>query len=299
MDKKKYKVLSLLCLIIFTVCAVWLGIRCFGDIQAEKQLENMRSQYIFGDAAGSSSENASVEAESPAGQETEGERAGEQTDADVTAAGPTLPGLEGYDVPVLDIDLEAMRENENPHIYAWLLVPGTKVDYPVLQHPDLLDYYLEYNMDGSKGRPGCIYTQNINSTDWTDKHTIIYGHNMSNGTMFASLHNYEDPEFFEEYPYMYIYTAERKVLVYRIFAAYEFSDKHLLGCFDISTDSRYEEYLESIRENEGLNNNFDSDCELNAESRIVTLSTCMASYGKSEKRWLVQGVLVAEGDWEH
>ena len=58
-------------------------------------------------------------------------------------------------------------------MYAWIYVPGTNVDYPVLQHPTDDAYYLEHNMDGSKGLPGCIYTESVNTKDFTDR-TLFY-----------------------------------------------------------------------------------------------------------------------------
>lgn len=310
MDKKRgskssiYKALALICLAICVVCLVWLAVRYVNNVRAENHVNDIREQYSNGNVGSDPAENNDPEDSSSQGSLKE-DASGEsqpETDGDGSLQDeeqPGLPGLEEYDVPELSVDIKAVQENENPHVYAWLIVPGTKVDYPVLQHPDQPDYYLNHNLDGSTGHPACLYTQLYNSTDWQDKHTIIYGHNLSNGTMFASLHNYGDAQFFEEHPYMYIYTEDDRVLVYQIFAAYEFDDRHLLGCFDISTDAKYEEYLNSIWENEGLTSNFNKECELNADSKILTLSTCMLSTVRTTRRWLVQGVLVAEGEWEH
>ena len=51
----------------------------------------------------------------------------------------------------------------NPDIYAWIYIPGTEIDYPVLQHPSDDSYYLNYNMNGTRGYPGCIYTEKENN----------------------------------------------------------------------------------------------------------------------------------------
>ena len=82
-------------------------------------------------------------------------------------------------------------QSVNPDVYAWITVPGTEIDYPILQHPSDNSYYLMHNIDGSYGYPGCIYTENLNSKDFTDNNTVIYGHNMKNGSMFAQLHKFE------------------------------------------------------------------------------------------------------------
>lgn len=204
----------------------------------------------------------------------------------------TYPTLSQANIPVPEkyVDIPTLQAEANTDIYSWIYIPDTGIDYPVLQHPEEMDYYLKHNIDGRNGYPGCIYTQRMNSKDWTDKNTVIYGHNMGNGTMFAHLHYYEDAVFFEENPYVYIYT-EDTLRAYQIFAAYEYSDWNLLYT-DTSTDESYLRYLDSIFENEGFNNNFDTGVEFDARDRIITLSTCIKN--KDTRRYLVQAVLVAE-----
>lgn len=190
------------------------------------------------------------------------------------------------EIPDLQLDWEKL-EKENDDIYAWIYIPNTKVDYPVLQHDTDDSYYLKYNIDGTKGYPGCIYTEKKNEKDFSDRNTVLYGHNMKNGTMFASLHKFEDNVFFEENKYIFIYTPQ-KTFVYEIFGAYEFSDKHLLYNYDYETDEGFEEYLEEIKGIRGMNAHMRS-VKLNTDSKIVTLCTCIK--GKDNKRYLVQGVL--------
>ena len=73
-------------------------------------------------------------------------------------------------------------------MYAWIYVPGTNVDYPVLQHPTDDAYYLEHNMDGSKGLPGCIYSESVNTKDFYGSEHCFIRSQHENGSMFASLH---------------------------------------------------------------------------------------------------------------
>lgn len=235
------------------------------------------------------------EESSEASQAGEESAAGDEAQASVSQTEPEEESvLPGYVLPYEAVDIAALQEKENEDIYAWISVPGTAIDYPVLQHPEEMNYYLEYNLDGTKGYPGCIYTQRMNSKDWTDKNTVLYGHNMKNGTMFAGLHNYEDSQFFEENPYIYIYTEDNRILVYQIFAAYEYSDAHLLMAISTGTDTTYQAYLDSIFENDGLNDHFNRELELTPQDKIITLSTCISS--KPTRRWLVQGVLIEEGE---
>lgn len=153
----------------------------------------------------------------------------------------------GIEIPQKNLNWKKLK-GVNQDIYAWICIPGTGVDYPVLQHPSDDSYYLNYNMNGTRGYPGCIYTEKANSKEFTDFDTVVYGHNMRNDTMFASLHNYEDQTFFNNFPYIYVYTKE-KVLVYEIFAAYKTDDAHILHTNDFSTKEGRVSYLESIVKN--------------------------------------------------
>ena len=118
------------------------------------------------------------------------------------------------------IDFDTLQE-KNPDVYAWIQIPGTLVDYPILQHPTDRLYYLNHTIDGTAGLPGSIYSEAIHPKDFSAPMTVLYGHNMRNGTMFGSLHDYEDPAELTEAPYVYSYLPE-KTLVYQVFAAVRF-----------------------------------------------------------------------------
>ena len=194
----------------------------------------------------------------------------------------------GISIPEKSIDWDELH-SQNPDIYAWIYIPGTNIDYPILQHPEEKSYYLNHNIDGSEGYPGCIYTQNVNSTDWTDPNTVIYGHNMNNGSMFHDLHRFEDAVFFDETQYLFIYTPERN-LVYEIFAAYPFSNIDLMMCFDYSTPEALLVYFDGIWTNRSMTSHFRDSIVLYGDSRIITMSTCIG--GQLDMRYLVQAVLL-------
>ena len=160
-----------------------------------------------------------------------------------------------------------------------------------MQHATDNTYYLNYNIDGSYGYPGCIYTENMNSKDFTDNNTVIYGHNMKNGSMFAGLHKFEDAEFFEENTKVFIYTPEREY-EYTIFAAYIYDDRHLLYSFDFANEDVYATYLEDIQNMRSMNALIKEDITVTAEDKIITLVTCIGN--QPEKRLLVQAVLEQE-----
>lgn len=203
----------------------------------------------------------------------------------------------GVPIPEKTVDFADLQENTNEDIYAWIYIPdtqadnqNTQIDYPVLQHPTDNSYYLNYNLDGSRGYPGCIYTEDYNKKDFSDPVTVLYGHNMKNGTMFAGLHKYGDSEYLEEHPYVYIYTEEG-LLVYEIFAAYESGDEHILYAHDGFEDRDvYRKYIKEILDMRTMGSVVKEGVEVTEDSRILTLSTCIA--GRPNNRFLVQGVLL-------
>lgn len=267
----------------------WLLYYYVKDYQAQKQVESMKENYV-------------VEAEPvittlpptpvPTAEPTPIPTPIPTPEPDrVVIDGKEYPNFTNLDVPEMVIDFKGLQAEENEHIYAWIFIPGTNVDYPILQHPKDADYYLTHDTKGNKVTAGSIFTQYYNDKDFSDNNTVIYGHNMKNGSMFKTLHYYEDELFFEENPYVYIYT-EQDTRVYQIFAAYEYSDVHLLLSYNMDNDTTFGEYLESLRKlKSGSKNHFNWDLDVTGEDKIVTLSTCVAN--KSSNRYLVQAKLIA------
>lgn len=199
----------------------------------------------------------------------------------------------GIEIPDKNLNWDDLHA-ENEDIYAWITVTDTTIDYPVLQHPSDNTYYLNHNLDGSSGYPGCIYTEDYNAKDFSDCNTVLYGHNLKDKTMFSSLHNYEDEETFEKDQYIYIWTEDSDVLVYKVFAAYEYNSNHLLLNYDYDNEYVYEQYLKELF-NVGAKGygvaNIKDDIEVTKEDKIITLSTCTSDHN-SAQRFLVVGVLI-------
>ena len=193
------------------------------------------------------------------------------------------------------VDFDSM-EDINPDIHAWIKIPGTNVDYPVLRHESEPLYYERRSYTGEYSISGCIFTQLYNNKDFSDRNTLVYGHYMMDGTFFGTLHNYKDPDFFEANRYIYV-TIPGHILVYDIFAAYEYDNRHILGSFDFSDDEEYEKYLESCLNPSTMIRNVREGVELTVDDRLITLSTC-TSYTDTSRRYLVQGVLVADVETE-
>lgn len=192
------------------------------------------------------------------------------------------------EIPEKEIDWEALHA-QNEDIYAWIYVPDTNIDYPIVQHPSDNNYYLDHNLDGSKGYPGCIYSEDYNKRDFSDVHTVLYGHNLKDKTMFSALHDFADRDFFDGDHYIFIYTKDTDY-AYQIFAAYEYPGIHLLDNFDFANEYVFEEYLNDISESNARVANRKEDVPVLAQDKILTLSTCTTDHD-SNWRFLVTGVL--------
>jgi len=234
-----------------------------------------------------------IEPEDPDSPELEVEDSGALSDY-LDSTKP-IPLPDDVVLPEKQVDFTQLQQDVNADIYAWIYVPNTRIDYPILQHPTNNSYYLEYNLDGTKGYPGCIYTELYNSKDFLDPVTVIYGHNMKNGTMFKDLHKFQTEDFFNENKYFFIYTPGQ-LLVYEIFSANTYSNAHILANMDQFDSTQVQNYIEHTLglEQKGNFARTGDDLAVSiAESdvfrKLVVLSTCT---GDSSTRYLVQGVLI-------
>ena len=189
------------------------------------------------------------------------------------------------------VDFNALWD-VNPDIYAWIEIPDTKVAYPVLQKEGDDDYYLNVTVEGNSGLPGSIYSQaSRNSKDFQDFNTILYGHDMKDGSIFGTLKNYKDASYWEEHPEIMIYTPEQK-FTYLIFAAVVYGDELIPHKYDFDTTEGRQAFLDSIYSNSDSRSMIDSDIEVTTDSKLLTLSTCIGN--ESSHRYLVIGVLESE-----
>lgn len=273
-SKKKTKQNTLLYKIIFIVSLVVFGAAM--GIMISDQLREQKAENKYDELSSAQKETEQME-EIDTDIETE-----------VEVVVDELKEL-GIEVPEKNIDWEKLYK-ENKHIYAWIYIPGTKVDYPVLQHPTEDTYYLNRNLDGSSGYPGCIYSGTFNSKDFSDLNTLLNGHNMKNKTMFGSLHSYENAMFMDKYHYVYIYTPEN-VLVYDIFASYMYTDDHIYYQYDFGVREGLQEYIDDIFAIRDMNANIREDVEVTSEDYMLTLVTCMGG-GKENNRYIVNAVLL-------
>ena len=196
---------------------------------------------------------------------------------------PAAPEEEDPHITFLEtLDLEALRQ-VNPQVVGWILIPDTRINYPLLQGSDN-DYYLKRTWDQRQNAVGSIFLEHLSSPDLSDFNTIVYGHNMRDGSMFAGLRKYRDQSYFEEHPYVYI-RSDQGVYRYEIFAsclAGINSDAYSLGFPGEEARSRF---LDNVLADSFLSTGIRPEIT----DRILTLSTCSgAGY---TTRWVVQARL--------
>ena len=182
----------------------------------------------------------------------------------------------------------ASLQDENNDIIGWIEIPGTVVDYPIVQTLNN-DYYMDYNVIKKKSRVGAIFMDSDNYS-FEDVNTVIYGHNLTNGTMFAALHKYEKESFYEKNKYINIYTPKGQ-LTYEIFAVYERDDSRILYQADFDNKEYYQSYLDSVLNGDNKYYILE-DIKVTTDDNIISLSTCVRN--KSKIRFIVQGVLIDE-----
>ena len=189
------------------------------------------------------------------------------------------------------IDFKSLQKR-NEEIVAWIKVPDTNIDYPVVQSLKSDDYYLHRDINGNSSYAGSIYMEYCNSADFTDRVTLLYGHNMQNGSMFANLHRFENPDFFKKHRYFYVYLPDKK-LTYEVVSAHNYSDRHIMNSFNFTENKVFKSYLDYILNPRSTVRNVRSklDHKLTTDDRVLTLSTCLNS---GDGRYLLQGVLVKD-----
>lgn len=107
----------------------------------------------------------------------------------------------------ISIDFEQLCQ-VNPDIIGWIYCEDTVINYPVLKGNDN-DYYLHHTYDGTYSASGSIFVDAENADDFADSNTIIYGHHMKNGSMFASLSKWADQDYYEAHPVMWLLTPKQ------------------------------------------------------------------------------------------
>lgn len=184
----------------------------------------------------------------------------------------------------------------NSDMAAWLQIPGTDIDYPVMWTPEDENYYLYRDFDGSNNKNGCLILDTDSSLDPLTTNLIIHGHNMRSGAMFGNLTDYEDPAFYEEHKQIVLYTEEclRNYEVIAVFRSqvYKKSDEvfKFYKFFQANTAEEFDDFYKNIKEL----SLYDTGVTAEFGDHFLTLSTCV--YHVEQGRFVVVAKEVEPGD---
>lgn len=182
-------------------------------------------------------------------------------------------------------------EAQNNDIYAWINIPDTGIDYPILQHSSVDDYYLNHSVDGSDSIAGAIFTDCENDQTFKSFNEVIYGHDMKNESMFGGLYRFRNADYLDSHRYVYIYTPN-SCLKYKIFASVIYDDCLITKKYNNNVIEDRQAFLDSLSKSRDLGGILLDDTNVTTDSRVITLSTCVGSM--EDKRFIIVAVLVDE-----
>lgn len=217
-------------------------------------------------------------------EEPEAELAPEQSQEELPQEPSGEPVyVDPYADALQNMDFAALQE-VNSDVLGWILIPDTQISYPLLQGTDN-EYYLSHTWKKSSSAVGSIFLECRSSSGFGDFNTIVYGHRMNNGSMFASLKYYSKQSYWEAHPRVYIMSAAG-IYLYDIFSAYEAGVTEDTYRLSFADDEEKQAFLDFCVSQSVLR----TGIVPTVEDHILTLSTCTGR--GHETRWVVQAVRV-------
>ena len=181
------------------------------------------------------------------------------------------------------INFKSLQER-NPDTVGWIEIPGTEINYPIVKGDDN-DFYLHRDFQSEKSKSDTIFMDYRNDGDFTNRHSILYGHNMRNGSMFAGLMAYKDSVFFTQNDKIYIDTPDGRT-IWQIFAAYVTTTDFYYIITDFPDDPSFSSFLQTIQSK----SSFQSPVSPVVSDHLLTLSTCTYEY--DDARFVVHAIKV-------
>lgn len=271
-------------IVLLLVLIVAIGVFVYSGIQ----LLGITNEYSEGDAVYSEMREFMSDTVDPGPQATISNVAPNATSvtsgSNTAGTGGIAPAAQ-YSVPDFK-QLQAV----NSDCVAWLRVYDTKIDYPVAQAQDN-DYYLTHTFKRTANSAGCLFLDYQNQPDFSDKNSVIYGHNMKSGSMFNNLTKFKDKAFFDAHRNIKLFLPGKDGIPQEVnllvFSAYVASPNQNFNRIGFSSDQDFLEYVQVLmgRSDVQIDEQFDAD------DRIVTLSTC--SYEFEDARYVLHAKVLS------
>lgn len=183
----------------------------------------------------------------------------------------------------ISVDFASLKKT-NPDIVGWMYCEGTVINYPVVQGKDNV-FYLSHMADKKSNGAGALFVDYRNAAGFMNQNTLIYGHHMKNGSMFASLVQYKTQAYYDAHPVMYLLTPERDYKV-ALFSGFICDTSSNVYDRQFSPETEYMELLADAV----AKSNFKSTVQVLPADKIITMSTC--TYEFADARYVVLGKLI-------
>lgn len=189
----------------------------------------------------------------------------------------------GETVQILKRYAEVFRQN--PHTVGWIQIEGTQVNYPVMQTPDSVNYYLYRDFNRDNNNHGCIYAREQCDINKPSDNITIYGHWMRDGSMFGSLQQYKKQEYYEEHPII-IFDTMTERHTYQIIAVFRTTASVGKGFtyhrfVDAANEAEFMEYVNTCKQLAMYETGYTAQYG----DKLITLSTC--EYSQTNGRLVI------------
>lgn len=259
--KKSIRTFLLLFFTLTLIFSAWKLLGIFGAYQEGQEGYEALEQYV----------SFQEMTQPPLPKETEPQ----ETSASEIPESTEVPDVSSWP----QVDFEQLAQI-NPDIVGWIFIEGTGINYPVVQGSDN-DYYLHHLFNGTYNAAGCIFLDVGCASDFSGKHSILYGHHMKDGSMFAGLMGYKEQSFYDEHPAALFVTptAYYKIQFFSGYVAHATQNAWQLR-FD---DTEFPVWLTELQSKSC----FEADHAPSGDDRIITLSTCTYEYDSA--RFVLHG----------
>ena len=268
--------------ILFTIlCIVFIGIFAYsgykiydtvfakgGYYQSNKNAKEVQETYVKPAAA-------TAEPVAPATTPSQAEQAASTPEPQGIALDP--------EVSPIEVDFEALKQR-NGDVVGWIYCPDTAINYAVVQTEDNM-FYLHKDIDGNYSAYGTLFVDCLCKKDFQNTNTVIYGHHMNDGKMFAKLVEYARQDYYNQHPVFYLNTPDMNYRI-ELFSGYITSMDSDSYKFSFDTEEENQAWLDKVVSQSA----FESSVAVKPGDKILTLSTCTYEY--DDARFVVHGKMI-------
>lgn len=283
LKKKLIPILSVLIILFIIIAGILMAKSYFEDVRSRESFEALEPSL--------STSSAPEPAETPDSGQAEASTVSGESPAE---ASHTVPVETSEPVLVPNPYADSFLANED--MAAWISIPGTNIDYPVMWTPEDEQYYLYRGFDGSSNKNGCLILDTDSCLDPLTTNLIIHGHNMKSGAMFGNLTDYESKDYYDEHKEIILYTeeCERHYEIIAVFRSqvYKKTDEvfKFYKFFQADTQEEFDDFYQNIK----ALSEYDTGVTAEFGDNFLTLSTCV--YHVEQGRFVVVAKEVESGD---